>query len=501
MTDLSRLAHGVLFPALGRTTVPRWAKERVDASLGGFVLFGKDIESATQLRQLTDTLHGLRDHVLLSLDEEGGDVNRLEDHGGVSVPGNHALGRIGDPARTREAAHQIGLSLVEAGIDWNLAPAVDTAVNPLSPNGIRCFGSDRSQVARHAAAWIDGLQDAGVSACAKHFPGHGLSGTDAHLGTPTVPLTRQELLDHYLDPFRAAVTAGVDSIMVSHVHLTEIDDVPATISAPVLTGLLRGELGYDGVIITDALEMHGISDVASLPEAAVRAIAAGADALCLGAWAYNLDVDAAASALVAAVREGTLAEDRLREANERIARLGTRPRAAATGRDDAVGARLAEDALVTHGHPAMKGRRALVVRLDPTHSPAAGKAAWGVEEPLRAAGVELETVAVTGATYDGAHAVRSAVGAHTEEYGTDADVLVLTRSPHRFPWQRPVLDHLRETCPQAVVVDMGVPGEDFSAFRGWIQTFGASRVCARAAARVLLGEGRPPGERGPLEER
>jgi beta-N-acetylhexosaminidase len=487
MSDLSRLAHGVLFPALGRTTVPRWAKERVDAGLGGFVLFGKDIASADQLRQLTGALHGLRNHVLLALDEEGGDVNRLEDHGGISVPGNHALGRIDAPGRTREAAHQIGLSLVEAGIDWNLAPAVDTAVNPLSPNGIRCFGSDRSLVARHAAAWIGGLQDAGVSACAKHFPGHGLSGTDAHLGTPTVPLTRQELLGHYLDPFRAAVAAGVDSIMVSHVHLTEIDDVPATISAPVLTGLLRGELGYDGVIITDALEMQGISDVAALPEAAVRAVAAGADALCLGAWAYNLDVDAAAAALVRAVHDGTLAEERLRQANDRLARLGTRPRASAAARDDSVGVRLAEEALTAHGDPVLKGRRALLIRLDPTHSPAAGKAAWGVEEPLRAAGVELETVAVTGSTYDGAHAVRSAVGAWTEEFGAGADVLVLTRSPHRFPWQQPVLAHLRESCPQAVVVDMGVPGEDFSAFRGWIQTFGASRVCAGAAARVLLG--------------
>ncbi|MGP4015188.1 glycoside hydrolase family 3 protein [Saccharopolyspora sp. 5N708] len=498
MNDLSRLAHGVLFPALGRTYVTRWAKERIEAGLGGFVLFGKDISAGEQLRELTASLHALGDHVLLAIDEEGGDVNRLEDYGGTSVPGNHALGRLGDPQRTRQAAHQIGLSLVEAGIDWDLAPAVDTAVNPMSPNGIRCFGADRAQVSEHAAAWVGGLQDAGVSACAKHFPGHGLSGTDAHLGTPVVPLSRAELLDHYLDPFRSAISAGVDSIMVSHVRLTEIDEVPATISAAVLTGILRAELGFDGVVITDALEMHGIRDVAGLPEAAVRAIATGADALCLGAWAYQEDVAAAVDALVGAVRNGTLSEQRLFEANERISRLGNRPKPAATGHDDSVGQQLADDVVVVHGdpvlhgNPGLRGGRALVIRLDPTHSPAAGKSSWGVEQPLRDAGVDLEVVAVNGSTYNGDGMVRAELGQYRDEYGPDADVVVLIRSSHRFEWQAPILAQLRERCPQAVIVDMGVPGDDFADFRGWIQTFGAARVCAQAATRRLLGTWSPP---------
>jgi beta-N-acetylhexosaminidase len=486
MTELSRLAHGVLFPALGRRTVPRWARARVAEGLGGFVLFGKDIASAEQVRELTDGLHALRDHVLLAVDEEGGDVNRLEAYGGTSVPGNHALGRLDDPDLTRQAAHQIGLSLVEAGIDWDLAPAVDTAVNPLSPNGIRCFGADRALVARHAAAWVEGLQAAGVSACAKHFPGHGLSSTDAHLGTPTVDLSRQELVDHYLDPFRAAVAAGVDSIMVSHVLLTQLDSVPATISPAVLTGLLRGELGYDGVVITDALEMHGISDVAKLPEAAVRAIAAGADALCLGAWAFGDDVDAAAAALVAAVEDGTLPEERLREANARIAKLGTRRRPAGAAHDDAVGARLARQVLEVHGDPVLRGDRALVVRLDPTHSPAQGGAAWGVEEPLRAAGVEVEALSVAGDTYNAEGMIKAEIGLYLEEFGPGADVVLLVRSPHRFPWQAPVLAELLARHPDCVVVDMGVPGTDFAGFRGWVRTFGASRVCTAAAVDALL---------------
>ncbi|GHH79093.1 sugar hydrolase [Streptomyces sulfonofaciens] len=486
--ELSRLAHGVLFPALGRQTVPKWARSRVAKGLGGFVLFGKDLASAEQVEELTTALHDLREHVLLAIDEEGGDVNRLEPYGGTSVPGNHALGRLDRPDLTRAAAYQIGLSLVAAGVDWNLAPAVDTAVNPLSPNGIRCFGPDRARVAVHAEAWVEGLQAAGVSACAKHFPGHGLSSTDAHLGTPTVDLSREELVKHYLDPFRAAIAAGVDSIMVSHVQLTQLDSVPATISPAVLTGLLRGELGYDGVVITDALEMHGISDVASLPDAAVRAIGAGADALCLGAWAFGDDVDAAAAALVGAVRDGTLPEARLREANERIAHLGTRPRADGAERDDSVGARLAQDVAEVHGNPVLRGERALVVRLDPTHSPAQGGAAWGVEEPLRAAGLTVESLAVSGDTYNAAGMVKAEIGLFLDEFGADADVVLQVRSPHRFAWQRPVLDELLRRYPNCVVVDMGVPGDDFGGFRGWVRTFGSSRVCTQAALRALLAK-------------
>ncbi|MFG1928717.1 glycoside hydrolase family 3 N-terminal domain-containing protein [Cryptosporangium sp. NPDC048952] len=251
--DLDRLAHGVLFPALGRPTPPVWVAERVRRGLGGFVVFGRDIVSREQLGRLTGELHGLREHVLLATDEEGGDVTRIESYGGTSVPGNYALGRLDDLDATRVAAEQIGLSLVAAGIDWDLAPAVDTAANPLSPNGVRTFGADR--VAAHAAAWVEGLQSTGVSACAKHYPGHGLSGTDGHLATPTVDVHRDDLLGWYLDPFRSAIAAGVDSIMVSHDLVRQVDDVPATLSPVLLTDVLRGELGYDGVVITDALEM------------------------------------------------------------------------------------------------------------------------------------------------------------------------------------------------------------------------------------------------------
>jgi beta-N-acetylhexosaminidase len=485
--ELNRLAHGVLFPALGRPHVPNWVGPRIEAGLGGFVIFGKDIVDGEQFRRLAAELHGLRDHVLLSIDEEGGDVNRLENLGGFSMPGNRALGELNDLELTRQAAFQIGLSLVEAGIDWDLAPAVDTAVNPLSPNGIRCFGADRELVSRHTAVWVEGLQAAGVSACAKHYPGHGLSGTDAHLATPLVDVSRAELLDSYLDPFRAAIDAGVDSIMVSHDLVPQLDDLPATISRVLLTDILRGELGYDGVVITDALEMYGIADVAPLPEAAVRAIEAGADALCLGSWAFLEDVEVAAAALVEAVESGRLPLERLQSANDRLARLGTRPKADIALRDNALGARLAEQVAVSHGNVQLRSEHVLIIRLEPTHSPAAGSAGWGVERLLREAGKVVESIGLSGQTYNGPGMARAGVGEFRSEYGADSQVILMVRGAHRFDWQEKLITELQAQHPDMIVVDMGVPGTDYSGFAGWIQTFGSARVCSEVATRRLLG--------------
>lgn len=486
MTDIARLAHGVLFPGVGRTRLPRWAAPRIAAGLGGFVIYGRDIVSAAQVRELTAAMRAENPRLHLATDEEGGDVSRLENAGGISVPGNYALGAIDDEESTRRIAREIGLSLRQAGIDWDLAPAVDVAVNPFSPNGIRTFGADRAQVSRHAAAWIEGLQSTGVSACAKHFPGHGLSGTDAHLGTPQVDLSREDLIEYYLDPFRAAIDAEVDSIMVSHVRLSRIDQLPASISRPVMTGLLREELGFDGVIITDALEMRGVRDHAGIGDAAVLALAAGADALCLGSWSFGEDVDRVVAAITAAVDEGRVDAERLEEANDRLSRMGSRPAADAEP-DPTLGERLAREVISVGGDAAVTTQNVLVVRLDPVASPAAGRAEGDVERFLTEGGLTVETIRLSADTYAGEQMLSGAVSEFAEEYGDDGTLVLLLRSPHRFDWQEPVIAQLRADHPEAIVLDMGVQHDDHSDFRAWVRTYGSSRACARAAADALLG--------------
>ena len=221
----------------------------------------------------------------------------------------------------------------------NLAPSVD--VNTAADNpviGIRSFGSDPDLVARHAAAAVRGLQAAGVAACAKHFPGHGSTSADSHHGIVTVQASLDLLRRRDLPPFIAAIAAGVRGVMPGHLRVPELTgDDPATLSAAALNGLLRGELGFTGVIISDALEMRAVSDLYGIPEAAVLAVAAGTDLLCFGRDAAEDSYLAVRRALSEAVASGRLPAERLAEAQQNVARLrawlaGAAPAGAGQGR-------------------------------------------------------------------------------------------------------------------------------------------------------------------------
>ena len=255
---------------------------------------------------------------MISIDEEGGDVTRLEAGRGSSYPGNAALGAVDDPALTERIAGAIAAELAAAGIDLNLAPVADVNSNPRNPViGVRSFGSDPELVARHTRAFVLGTQRQGVAACAKHFPGHGDTSADSHRELPVAGGD----LEVALLPFRAAIEADVKVVMVGHLLLPALDDVPATLSRTIVTGLLRDELGFDGVVMTDALEMAAVSETYGVEEAAVRALAAGADTLGLGHDLHEEAVERIHAAIVDAVRSGRLKEARLVEAAARVAAL------------------------------------------------------------------------------------------------------------------------------------------------------------------------------------
>ena len=209
----------------------------------------------------------------------------------------------------------IGRDLAALGVNLNLAPCAETLSGSAdSPAvGTRSFGADTDLVARHTAAAVAGLQDAGVAACAKHFPGHGRTGTDSHLAIATIEGTLEDLRRRDLPPFVAAIKAGTTAIMPSHLRVPDLTgDLPASVSPAAITGLLRGELGFDGVVISDALEMRATRDRFGIPGAAVLAVAAGTDLLCLGRDAGEDGYLAVRDALAAAVGDGTLAGSRRR---------------------------------------------------------------------------------------------------------------------------------------------------------------------------------------------
>ena len=315
-----------------------------DAGVGGVILFARNVAEPAQVSELVRELQGLaRDAgharpLLLGVDQEGGRVARLKGEW-ATWPPLRAVGRIA----SEETAARLGAALAEqvgsCGLHLDFAPVVDVDTNPKNPViGDRSFGDDPDLVGRLAAAFIRGMQEGGVAACAKHFPGHGDTEIDSHLALPCVDHARARLDDVELRPFRAAVAAEVATIMTAHVLVRELDDrLPATLSPHVVGALLRQELGYDGVIVSDDLEMKAVAESWRPRVAAPLALAAGCDLLLV---CKSPDSQAEAhEALVKAVEEGSIRRQLLDDACARVRRLKERfvvPRAGA----DPKGARL-----------------------------------------------------------------------------------------------------------------------------------------------------------------
>lgn len=268
----------------GFTVPDEFAQLVREYKVGNVILFRRNIQSRDQLRRLCADLTELilRETGLppfIMLDEECGSVSRLA-HIGTPTPSAMAIGATGDPSNAHAVGRMIGEELRAVGVNFNLAPVLDVNTNPLNPViGIRSFGGAPEQVAAMGVAYARGLQEAGVIACGKHFPGHGDTAVDSHIGLPLVEKSADEVRRLELVSFRAAIAAGIDAIMSAHVIFPalEPDRVPSTVSRQVLTGLLREELGFKGLIISDGMEMRAVMDMFGIENASCRALNAGVD--------------------------------------------------------------------------------------------------------------------------------------------------------------------------------------------------------------------------------
>jgi beta-N-acetylhexosaminidase len=466
-----RLVSGCLFPGFEGTTAPDWLRRWVAEGLGGVVLYGRNIASPWQLRELTDSLKAERADVLIAIDEEGGDVTRLEAENGSSYPGNAALGAVDDAELTMQLANAVAWDLLDAGANWNFAPVADVNTNPWNPViGIRSFGSEAELVARHTAAFVRGTQLAGVIACPKHFPGHGDTDVDSHLELPSV----EEITDEALLPFRAAIDAGARSVMTAHIRVAALGDEPATTNRAVLQELLRDELGFIGMTVTDALEMRAISATVGIEEGAIRALEAGADALCLGADLDEQQTKSVLDAIVEAVRSGRLPRARVEEAVERVLlnrEWVSHPQRAERAEAD-VGIEAARRALRVHGHPQLS-RAPLVVDLEPEPSIAAG--------PMPGPGELLSR------SLPGSETVRLGEGMAPDRVPRDRQLVLVLRDAHRHPWQRKIADALLEKSRDAIVVEVGIPYWRPSGGAAYVATHGAGRVNLEVAAETVVG--------------
>ncbi|MES4890317.1 glycoside hydrolase family 3 protein [Streptomyces sp. NPDC096012] len=446
--------------------------------------------------------------MLIATDQEHGAVCRIG-RPATLFPGAMAIGAGGSTADARTLGRISGAELRAMGVNQDYSPDADVNVNPANPViGVRSFGADPEAVARLVAAEVEGYQASRVAATAKHFPGHGDTAVDSHYGFPVITHSRELWSELDAVPFRAAIRAGVDSIMTAHIEFPALDDSgdPATLSHPIVTGILRGELGYDGVVITDSLGMQGVRTKYGDDRVPVLALKAGVDQLL-----NPPSVDVAWHAVLRAVQEGELTEARLDESILRILRLKARlglfehTRAEQAGVDRTVGTRahlaaadrmaertttllVNEDDLLPLDHRAE--RRILVVGADPASpSGTTGPPA----DVLAAALTELgfTATALTTGMAPSAAVVSEAVAA-----AQDADaVVVATYNVTARSAQRTLVERLQATGRAVVAVAVRNPYDvaQLPTVKACLATYCWTDVELRAAARVIAGRVAPRG--------
>ncbi|WP_119288413.1 glycoside hydrolase family 3 protein [Streptomyces sp. YIM 130001] len=486
--------------------------------LGGIIYFGW-ANNTKEPHQTADLSNGIQRAalqqdseipLLISTDQEYGIVARVGEPATL-MPGAMALGAGGSRSDARRAARIAGAELAALGIMQDYAPLADVNVNPANPViGVRSFGSDPEAVARMVVAQVEGYQSAGIASTSKHFPGHGDTETDSHTALPTIHHTREQWQELDAPPFRAAIEAGIDSIMTAHIVVPALDPAedPATLSHPILTGILREELGYDGVVVTDSLGMAGVRTKYGDDRVPVLAVKAGVDQLL-----NPPEPEIAWNALLAAVRDGELTEERLDESILRILELKSRrglfkdPFVTHQGVDRTVGTRqhlAAADRITERTTTVLanadgllplsrrRHRNLLVVGADPdSPSGTTGPPTSTLAEAFTELGFSA-TALSTGTDPEQA-TIDEAVAAAD---GMDA-VLVGTYNVTADSPQRALVSALAETGVPVVTLAIRNPYDiaylPEAGTRASLASYSWTDVELRAAARVIAGRARPAG--------
>lgn len=488
--DLTRLANGVLWPGFFGTEAPEWLLSELRDGLAGVVYFGQNIGDG--LSALSDSILAANADALIGIDEEGGSVTRLESGSGSTLPGAAQLGALDDVEATRATGAELARRVSAIGGNVVLAPVADVNTDPRNPViGVRAFGSDEALVSRHVVASIDGVQGGPVAACVKHFPGHGDTHLDSHHSLPEISLDIEEFERVHLAPFRAAIAAGVDSIMTAHIVVPAWGAEPATLNPRVL-GMLR-DWGFEGVIITDALDMAAIRETVGIGGGAARALAAGADLLCIGnptnpgeaalSDQDERDFRAARDGIVAAIRDGSLSRERVEEAGRRVKALAEtlRSRAASVGTPapepvDFDAASIVERAV---GGATSNASRLAVVDARRRSSLAVDSAASYVARSLAGDGHRARLDVARASIEEQDAALDAAVAA-------DGLTVILLDRPDADDAQRSLVERAADRDPDAMVVNVGLPPRRALPLPV-VQVGAASRIGAETARRRLLG--------------
>lgn len=329
MSEIQSQLGQLLQISLPQNELQKWNKILEEIVPGSIVIQGANVSNSEDVRNFVKTVDEICDELsvqqkyrpLIGITHEGGWISRIEDI--ENSPGNMALAATGSTELTYSSYRAMGQELSSLGIDWNLAPTVDlntTAKNPII--GVRSFGDDPDGVSLHAAAAVNGLEEAGLLACLKHFPGHGESERDSHLELPVILKSREDIVNSDLVPYRSLIKRGIDSVMISHIYYPKLEDkqepLPASLSSNVVNGLLRGDMGYEGLVITDSLSMEAVASNFDMDYVAVTSINAGVDILECAKAEYYLELF---HGLQDGVATGKVSGKRINESLQRFADL------------------------------------------------------------------------------------------------------------------------------------------------------------------------------------
>ncbi len=504
--DALALARGVICVGFDGSTV---AGAPIDAlrsfGPGAVILFGRNAGTADEVRALVAALRTIADPApLIAVDQEGGRVERLR-HGVAQLPSAMAVGATGDVALAQRLGMLLGRDLARLGITVDLAPVADLALRPRSGViGTRAYGDDPEHVAAFAGAFARGLERSGVAAALKHFPGHGSTCDDSHVTLPRVTADAATLRARDLVPFARSIAAGAASlVLTAHVVVEALDaQRPATLSHAILTGLLRGELGFGGVIATDCLEMDAIAGGIGTVEGAVEALAAGADLLLIS---HHLELaHAAAGAIAAAVHAGRIPIDRLREAHARVhrlrERLGATAAAAGDENDEQAPLEAAQRAVTAvTGDPRLHpGKAVTVISFETdladevaTSGGAARTGAPSLSGALRRRGWKSEVMRVP---REPAEEDVDLLLEHVPALG-DREFVVVTRDAHLSPVQAEAVARILSAAPDALIVSARSPFDVhlWRNARRVVCTYGDGDVAFEGCADVLSGRVPPRG--------
>ncbi len=466
--DRAILAH--FSPGFGGTEIPDWLYPWLENGLGGLTLFSSNCPSIDQTALLIEKIRAISPNIVISIDEEGGDVTRLFVTEGSPFPTPALLGRCDDLKLTHDSFFELGKILKSIGIDLNLAPVADVSVMTENPIvGVRAFSDDVSIVERHIPEAVNGLQRAGVAACVKHFPGHGGVVEDSHHQLPKLPGTKEELEHTHVRPFKAAIASNVASVMTGHIVIPSLDPIdPASCSEKVTRQYLRNELGFSGLVVTDALDMGALGGPKKIHQSALRALKAGADILCFsGLYDQSVFIETSFNTIKDALSTGTLGAEEILANGTRL-NSWKRPVSQGSSMPQQIATERFQKGLEIRGDIRLLGESIQLIELSADPTIAAGFVGWGLRRSLTHAGIKVKLES-------------SDVSLDGPESG---QVIVAFRDAFRDSKILAALERIYRQRPDTIFVDMGWPTRRFTP-ANIIRTFGSSALASELAVAAI----------------